>query len=1470
MPTLANAWKDRSKSYDFIVIGSGYGGAITAARIATAGLEPKPSVCILERGKEWPVGTFPDRIENATQEFRSDLNPLGLYEILNHRDISVVKGSGLGGTSLINANVAIVPDREIFERAEWPRSLKYDELLPFYVQARQTLDAGRHPRAAALAKVQALDQRAAQLGLKADPLNIAVNFKEFPNGKNPHGVEQKPCIDCGDCVSGCNVGAKNTLAMNFLPMARNAGAHIFTQTKVEWIEKLNGGGWRIHGKHYEGPHNSKKFKLDARNVILAAGSVNSTEILLRSEMHGLQVSPALGTRFSGNGNFFGLAYNSDVVTNVLGYGTRRTPGQGEALQPGPTIVSAIRYTNLPADRRIAVEDLSFPSAAVAGAQAVFPLLGGVDTDLGDEDAERQRVKRDALPGDQYRSDGALNHTMFYLVTGPDDARGTIVFEAPWFERDGRIKIEWDNAGRQVLFTRINEELRRHARALGGSFVSSPLWNIMDLRRLITVHPLGGCPMGEDYLHGAVDEFGRVFAQDGNVHEGLFVADGAIVPSATGVNPFLTISALAERIAQRKIEQMQGNEYPEPQVQVSFAGFDPVELSKASESELERIFRRTPSLGIDSMMNGGGTTIDTGSKIVRNDEYWKGFFPRGHILNAMSSAIFTGFKKEFHKEGKRYVGITSDTDGRIRARNELEEVELKQAKGTLEAGKYILLNYLDPPWQGYYDIIKQINEDLLIGRVYLGQYPNGIRVFTFPMTRTYGFDQMTVTDHQSVYASGSVPSNDDLAGVWRMDVISNANHAGSAAYLKFDLKPDGRLESRYQFMGLVEGLLISNITQDHFQLNDFTPFHDEIRKIDGDFMVGKWVTGLPPGIATVLGSGSLGIFHVEKDGQFGFYYTLTRTDRKEFPTNTLLRPFLDVQLPDGLGMTFDEEMVGWFAEGASEPTSVKPSTAVDCSFNVRMTIRDLNEFIDGWEHEAALKGTISFGSLAGEGPVTFPVDERSSRFNYLRINPATREAEMCYRIDFRTPRGAEYTFEGRKFMRKDDAGGLTGIRELLYDYTTLFCRVYERQGDTLGKQIGTAFVKFRTFEDIAATANLAGFLRSFKVTGSDNPVLQLQGQMRFLAFTGQFVQQEYDPLSPDLGRLAQDVHAEVLRGAEIPDYFSTRPTADLHAILREAPTLPIESLVNTGSVRVDFDKKRIFRDAFWKGSFAKDTLLGWEERIRGRGLSQNAEKMGAIFAGGSFWKRFDRVEAGVATGHVVNYEISLLPGDPVVETVAYPDDNRRYFKKGDQILLLKYRNDPYKIVYDTIKVIDAENALGVMHLGEFPNGIEFSAFVMARNNYPFEKMSVEDHNLIFSDPRTSVPSAEQLQGEWDGHLVFLTRPNTSLLNQANPVSFRLSFNRAGSQVEGRYRLGLLSGGMEVQFTDEFVRLIDFTVFHDEIRLIDQDTLIGKWVSPELDPLLLRGLDNYLEPVGNRFGFYYILKRAQAGVATGGGR
>ena len=1120
---LSKEWAQRKQQYDFVVVGSGYGGAILAARISAAAVTPKPSVCILERGREWPVGTFPDTLGRVTAAFRHPLtNPLGLYDLPTFTDISVIQGCGLGGTSLINANVAIVPDVEVFEQMAWPQTVTLAELQPYYDRAKQMLAARPHPKAMELLKVKALDRRAREIGNQAFGLDIAVNFDL--DGVNLHGVAQKPCIDSGDCITGCNVGAKNTLYMNYLPMAYNNGAEIFTQTQVDRLEKLPDGTWRVHGRRYNRFGLPERFELQAAHVILSAGSLGTSEILLRSELHGLSLSPKVGTGFTGNGDFFGIAYNSDHQTNVLGFGNNPVhPWRPNG--PGPTIVGGIRYhDNLPPDQRITVEDVSFPSALVSTVMVAFGVLGGEDTDVGDELSELARRLRDN-PLRPYQEHGALNHSMLYLVMGQDDAKGMLHLRTSVLNPDGKLEINWDDAGRQLLFTRINEEIRRHARTLGAHFIANPVWHLLDIRHLLTAHPLGGCPLGEDHLDGAVDEFGRVFAGDGRIHQGLLVADGSLMPSALGVNPLLTISALSERIADRLVRHLGGESYPARVARAAVPRIDALEVLAYKEADLDRLFSRVETKGLETMINTGRGPVEIATGRIRSDTAWKGVFPRGHILNALSTAFYPGFKLAARRVNGGVAGTISDADNRTSVANTLEEVTLKERTGSLEPGKYILLRFTDPPWSMYYGVLKVVSDELLIGRVYLGTYPHGSRVFTLPMTLVYGPDNMTVEDARTIYQASPAATKEQLAGVWEMRAAANAGNTGTMGRVEFDLKADGRLQASYRPMGFLEGLVEPAIGQEYFRRDDFTPFLDQIRSVSNEVLIGKYTTDTPPALVQLFGPAALGLYHEESSvgspPRWSLYYTLRRSARARLRTPVFLRPLLDIRLPDGLGMTFDEEMVGYYFPGLSVPAgregdlgiearvpaSGQPPESVECRVRLHINIRDLNEFFESPEHEASLEGTIHFGDFAGQGAASFAVDPQRSTFNYLRINPATQEAEMLYHLYFRDAQQREHLWHGRKYMQRDNGGGIREVQEVLHDYTTLYCRLTET---ATGQGLGAGLLKFKTFENPAALGSFAAFLGSFRVTGTTNPIEQAHGQLRFLAFTNQFVLREYAP------------------------------------------------------------------------------------------------------------------------------------------------------------------------------------------------------------------------------------------------------------------------------------------------------------------------------------------------------------------------
>lgn len=298
-----------------------------------------------------------------------------------------------------------------------------------------------------------------------------------------------------------------------------------------------------------------------------------------------------------------------------------------------------------------------------------------------------------------------------------------------------------------------------------------------------------------------------------------------------------------------------------------------------------------------------------------------------------------------------------------------------------------------------------------------------------------------------------------------------------------------------------------------------------------------------------------------------------------------------------------------------------------------------------------------------------------------------------------------------------------------------------------------------------------------------------------------------------------VSEHVTRARSTGDYLATLSTRDLHDILRETPSLPLEALLNRGEVRMDLARHRIWHDVYWKGSFAKSHPLGWDER-----LFTPAPVDGSPYVGGRFWKRFDQLRDGVASGHVVNYNVHLLPGKPVVREVAYPDDRRRYFRAGDRVLLLNYTNHPYRIVYDTIKIVAPDACIGVMHLGTFPRGIVFGTFLMSRQNYPFEHMNVPDHDRLFDGAETRVPDAGEIAGRWRGRVVFVRRPDRVMHNQINPGVVSLEVTPS-ARPAARLRLWLSVNRGDLIAAPASLQLGSGSTV-DELRLLGADTLIGR--------------------------------------------
>ncbi|WP_330960962.1 alpha/beta fold hydrolase [Photobacterium sp. 53610] len=551
--SLPNTQLKEKHRYQVIVIGSGYGGAISASRLARAGM----SVCLLERGKEILPGEFPETREQALEALQFDTpdgkigSATGLYNIHVNREQNVVVGCGLGGTSLINANVSLEPQPEIFDDPRWPQALRADKdtrLKEGFDLARDMLKPTVYPDDyPKLRKMTAHQKSADAMAQQFYRAPINVTFATPENGTNHVGVPQQACNNCGDCVSGCNTGAKNTTQMNYLPDAFNHQADIYCEISVSHIEKSE-QGWLVHYHLLE--NNKDKFEPETRTigadiVIVAAGTMGSNEIMLRSKHRGLSVSGHLGKGFSGNGDILGFGYNCDDIINGIGFGDR---DPSEMAPVGPCITSVIDMRHGD-DRtsRMVIEEGSIPGAL---GKFMTPVLAGADVFMG-KDPHRSVAEWLKKEGQKLNSQlfgpyrGAMNRLQTYLIMSHDNAAGELRL------KDNRLRIKWKNVGEQPNVLKGNQNLHQATQALGGDYIQNPIWTKLLRHSLVTVHPLGGCNMADSAEQGVVNHKGQVFdsSHGTSVHRGLYISDGSVIPMSIAVNPLLTISAITERCCQ---------------------------------------------------------------------------------------------------------------------------------------------------------------------------------------------------------------------------------------------------------------------------------------------------------------------------------------------------------------------------------------------------------------------------------------------------------------------------------------------------------------------------------------------------------------------------------------------------------------------------------------------------------------------------------------------------------------------------------------------------------------------------------------------------------------------------------------------------------------------------------------------------------------------------------------------------------
>jgi cholesterol oxidase len=567
-----------AEHWDVIVIGSGFGGSVMAYRLAEAGLR----VCVLERGKPYPPNSFPRAPFEARHAFWDPSAGLyGMFNVWSFKKSGAIVASGLGGGSLIYANVLIRKDERWFVTEDpktgvepWPVSRA--DLDPHYARVERMMNVQKYPLEHApystTPKTLAFREAAQNLGREWIPLNLAVSFRPrevidpnhpddqgnlpmvgepiFEVHRNLHDKTRYTCRLCGECDIGCNYGSKNTLDFNYLSEAKRLGAVLRTLCEVKTFAPRGPGiGFTVSYVQHdlEQATHSTPIAITADRLVLAAGTFGTTYLLLKNREAFPGLSPALGTRYSNNGDLLGFLLRARRQVN--GNYVPRT------LRPhfGPVITGAIRYPDEldgsgEAGRGFYVEEggnpylLSWMAELTGIAGYIRRLLGllkvnvkyalglSQDADLGAEIAH--------LIGKTTASETSLP----LLAMGRDYPDGRL------FLRGKYLGCDWSIRGSKEYYQRLRRELRRLAEVLYAEYEDNPSfkWNF---QKVLTAHPLGGCPMAARQDRGIVNSEGEVFG-----FAGMYIADGSILPGPVGPNPSLTIAALADRFADRILAQ----------------------------------------------------------------------------------------------------------------------------------------------------------------------------------------------------------------------------------------------------------------------------------------------------------------------------------------------------------------------------------------------------------------------------------------------------------------------------------------------------------------------------------------------------------------------------------------------------------------------------------------------------------------------------------------------------------------------------------------------------------------------------------------------------------------------------------------------------------------------------------------------------------------------------------------------------
>jgi cholesterol oxidase len=519
--------------FDFIVIGSGFGGSVSALRLSEKGY----SVCVIEQGRRFRSSDYAKSNWDLPRYLWAPLiKCFGIQRLTFFKDVLILSGAGVGGGSLVYANTLMVPSDKAFESSAWRfMGNARESLVPFYVLAKKMLGAAINPKMTFIDNT--IEEYSKEKGVHHTfaPTEVAVFFGE-PGKRvsDPYfggeGPDRSGCNYCGGCMVGCRYDAKNTLDKNYLYLAEKRGAQIKPLTKVSRLAPIKedgSSGWTIETESVDKILFRKKTTLRARNIVLAGGVLGTLKLLLecRDKHQTLtRVSPLLGHQ---------VRTNSEVFTGSSDPDSRRTVPYSHGIA-----ISSI----FKVDDRTAIEPVRYPVGSNFMRLLATPLVS-------DPSEFRRTLK-----------------FLWRIVTRPIEFL-KLTFNPRWAETsviflvmqdlDNRIRVKYGRSpftlfrsglvsereeGSEKVPSEIpaaNQFTEWFSQRVGGTAQCAVTQVTVNIPT--TAHILGGCPMGDSPSNGVIDSEHRLFG-----YSGVWVCDGSAVPANLGVNPSLTITAMTER------------------------------------------------------------------------------------------------------------------------------------------------------------------------------------------------------------------------------------------------------------------------------------------------------------------------------------------------------------------------------------------------------------------------------------------------------------------------------------------------------------------------------------------------------------------------------------------------------------------------------------------------------------------------------------------------------------------------------------------------------------------------------------------------------------------------------------------------------------------------------------------------------------------------------------------------------------